>query len=322
VLAVIAVVAASFLAVAAPATAGPTNITVRSETGWQPVDVRLAAGQAFTVRHRSGDWTVGSRGLPRVGPGGYTPEVDRQIYQGCKILTDQPYGRLLARAGDGQPFVVATNSTLTAPAAGVLSLRIHDDDRCLGDNAGALDLTVDTAATPPPGGTGAVLYAADWSSGLSGWVGDPSWKTLRGVLLNDGTGGGHAILAPYDAGTLADYAIEAKIRVTRPGGYGHGFGLDTRRTTDRQGYYGTVRSNGSTGIGEQGNPIVGGKPFTPDNGWHTYRLHVDGNVVTFLVDGAVLGTVTDNRHLDGGLTGIFCHGYQLEVASYRVLRLG
>ena len=139
-------------------------------------------------------------------------------------------------------------------------MRIHDDDRCLGDNAGALDLTVDTAATPPPGGTGAVLYAADWSSGMGGWVGDPAWKTLRGVLLNDGTGGGDAILAPYDTGSLADYAIEAKIRVTRPGGYSNGFGLDARRTNDRAGYDGRVRWNGLTGTVTDNRHLTAGSP--------------------------------------------------------------
>ncbi|WP_203994825.1 hypothetical protein [Virgisporangium aurantiacum] len=319
----IAVVAASFLAVAGPAGAAPTGVTVRSETGWQPTGIRVDTGQTFRVGHRSGDWTVGSPGLPRVGPAGYTPEVDRQIYQGCKILTDQPYGRLLARIGDGPPFVVPTDTALTAPAAGDVAFRIHDDDRCLGDNAGALDLTVDTTTAADPGGTATVLYAADWSSGLGGWVGHPSWKVLRGVLVNDGTSGSlKPLLAPYDTEQLADYAIEAKIRVVRGGGCCRVFGLAARRGTGGGGYAGVVRWDGATLISENDDNILEyGEPFAPESEWHTYRLEVDGNVVTFLVDGAKLKTVTDNRHLTGGLTGLISAEYQLEVATYRVLRL-
>lgn len=33
-----------------------------------------------------------------------------------------------------------------------------------------------------------LLYQADWSGGLNGWAGGDGWKTLNGLLLNDGTG--------------------------------------------------------------------------------------------------------------------------------------
>jgi hypothetical protein len=212
-----------------------------------------------------------------------------------------------------------------------LALRINDHDQCLGDNTGALLLTVGARTTggprADPGGAGAVLYAADWSSGLNGWTGGASWKTLRGELLNDGTSGDTTpILAPYDTGQISDYAVEARIRVIRAGGYRSGgsydsFGLAARRVTDGGGYNGQVSADSTARIRTDAGRLTDDQPFAPEDRWHTYRLEVDGNVVTFLADGARIATVMDNRYLTGGLTGLFCGGYQLEVASYRVLRL-
>jgi hypothetical protein len=39
--------------------------------------------------------------------------------------------------------------------------------------------------TPRPA-PGTVLYQANWSAGLSGWVGSTDWKVSNGMLLNDG----------------------------------------------------------------------------------------------------------------------------------------
>lgn len=42
-------------------------------------------------------------------------------------------------------------------------------------------------STPPPR-PGTVLYQADWSNGLNGWVGAPDWKAAYGMLVDDGSG--------------------------------------------------------------------------------------------------------------------------------------
>src|ERR1700730_4674451 len=34
---------------------------------------------------------------------------------------------------------------------------------------------------------GTILYQADWSQSLNGWVGSQDWRVLNGELLNDGT---------------------------------------------------------------------------------------------------------------------------------------
>jgi hypothetical protein len=105
--------------------------------------------------------------------------------------------------------------------------------------ASATPIDVASAAGRPAVGIhglsepGRVLYTADWSTGLDGWAGSGDWKTLRGVLLNDGTSGSRTpILAP-----------------------------------------------------------------------------------------ARIATLTDNRYLDGGLTGLVSYGYQLEVSSFRIIQV-
>jgi hypothetical protein len=185
---------------------------------------------------------------------------------------------------------------------------------------------VDADAIGGPGGSSRadmVLYTADWSSGLNGWAGASSWKTLRGSLLNDGTTHDSTpILAPYDTGQLTDYAVETRIRVIRFGAEYESFGLVARRADAGGGYSGAMRATSTASIGyTDGGALTDTQPFAPADSWHTYRLEVDGNVVTLFTDGARIATVTDNRFLTGGLTGLFDNGHQLEVASYRVLRL-
>jgi hypothetical protein len=320
---------------ATSALADSVEMTVRSDIGWQPTTLDLGAGQAFTVEYRSGTWTVGYPGLARVGIGGYDAVYDQRIYQGCKILTDQTYGHLLARTGSGAPFLADHDGTFTAPAAGRLEFRINDDDRCLGDNAGAVDLRVGTGTGTGPTtgptttpttnpGSGTTMFTASWAAGLNGWAGDAPWKTLRGLLLNDGTGRSR-IAAPFTS-AVPDYAAEARIRVISGGR----FGLYLRRSdNDRGGYLGIIDAGGGgtqlrnddddncCGIGV----FAGGPSFSPGKDWHTYRIEADGNAVRLLIDGAQFVTVTDNKYLTDGRTGLFANGAQLEISAFKVIRL-
>jgi hypothetical protein len=186
-------------------------------------------------------------------------------------------------------------------------------------------LTLAFPASPSVAASPQVLYAADWSAGLNGWTGGPSWKPLRGMLVSDGTGGSlDQVLAPYDTRDLADYAVEARIRVIRaaPGWASGVLGLAVRGSTAGGGYLGLVRNGDEVAIRESGGGLIAeGQSFVPDAAWHTYRLEVDGNAVTFLIDGGRVATVLDNRFLTGGLTGLVDYSYQIEVDTYRVLRL-
>jgi hypothetical protein len=312
------------------ALADSVEMTVRSDMGWQPTSLDLSAGQAFTVEYRSGTWTVGHPGLARVGIGGYDAAYDQQIYQGCKILTDQTYGHLLARTGTGAPFLADHDGTFTAPAAGRLEFRINDDDRCLSDNAGAVDvlLSTDTAdpaigpTSTPTGspGSGTTMFTATWVSGFNGWTGDAAWKTLRGVLLNDGTGDS-SIRAPFTS-AVPDYAVEARIRALG-GGW---FGVYFRKSDGDSGYLSRVHAGGGDthlwdGAYRWGGSLATGPSFSPGNEWHTYRVEADGNVIRLFIDGAQVATATNNKYLTGGHIGIFADGAQLEISAFKVMRL-
>jgi hypothetical protein len=84
--------------------------------------------------------------LPYVGIEGYSQAADAQIFQGCKMDPNLPYGILLARIGDGPAFTMPPGRSFGAPGSGPVFLRIHDADRCLVDNDGSV--TVGLSSTP------------------------------------------------------------------------------------------------------------------------------------------------------------------------------
>ncbi|MGH8908850.1 MAG: hypothetical protein ACRD0K_20740 [Egibacteraceae bacterium] len=186
-----------------------------------------------------------------------------------------------------------------------------------GGIAGASDAASSASSTSEV----ALVYEADWTDGISGWAGGTGWKTLNGVLLNDGTGGSggfNTIYADFEPRPTADNAVEAEIRVLRDG-FG-GFGLVTR-----DGWYiAGVRWNEGTGIwyGGDESKIASAAGFDHGGEWHTYRVEAKGNVIRFLVDDAVLAEVTDNRYLEGGQVGLWSNSEtQLEIRSFKVFAL-
>jgi hypothetical protein len=111
-----------------------------TQAGWTATPVTVKKGYGFQVDYVNKKWTVDYRNFKYVGPRGYPKSIDKQIYQGCKIKPKRPYGRLLGIVGQGSTyskiFSVGVGGVFTAPKTGRLYLRINDDDRCLGDNAG------------------------------------------------------------------------------------------------------------------------------------------------------------------------------------------
>jgi hypothetical protein len=119
------------------------NPSVSSREGWQQMPLSIGKGEKFTVFYVAGTWTVDVRNFPRVGPGGYGSAIDGRIFQPCKLVAGQPFGKLLGRVGEsGTAFAVDADGTLTAPDSGTLFLRINDADRCLGDNGGSITVAV------------------------------------------------------------------------------------------------------------------------------------------------------------------------------------
>jgi fibro-slime domain-containing protein len=121
-----------------------TTISISSTAGWQKTSFKVAKGRDLSFS-AVGSWTVDFR-IPNsyVGPDGYTPAVDRTIYQGCKLDSIHPYGVLLVRIGDDDPTFIAIGSKGEFPAYrdGFLEFRIHDGNACLADNAGSVKVTV------------------------------------------------------------------------------------------------------------------------------------------------------------------------------------
>lgn len=187
-------------------------------------------------------------------------------------------------------------------------------------------------ASPP----GTVLYSADWSSS-TGWLMAYGWSTLDGSLVNDGTNSDSRnwVAAPYSPGVNAvrDYAVEIEVRlIARPSCRGV-IGL-----VARDGYVGGIRTIGTNcmhiwrgddyayiglaaqDLGTNGRPPIE-KALNLDELWHTYRLEVRSNAITLLFDGAVMVTLNDNRFLSSGGVGVVAADTQVEVRSFRVIKL-
>lgn len=142
----------------APFTFNPSpsslSFDVTSTSGWQTTSLNVTAGQQLSFS-AEGAWTVDYRFFSYVGPDGYTPVEDSQIYQGCKLNPQLPYAKLLARVGDSPSFwAIGSNGAFTADSSGVLSFRIHDGDTCLVDNAGSVQVAVTASVLEGPDANG------------------------------------------------------------------------------------------------------------------------------------------------------------------------
>ncbi len=126
---------------------GATNVTIYSTTGWQPTGLTVQQGTQYTIYYTSGTWTVDVRNFPSVGPQGYLWDEDQKIAQGCKYDPTLTYATLLGQIGNGSDFVVGKGGVYIAGASGSLSLRINDQDACLGDNSGFIKLTLKGTAS-------------------------------------------------------------------------------------------------------------------------------------------------------------------------------
>ncbi len=164
-----------------------------------------------------------------------------------------------------------------------------------------------------------VLYESDWSDGLSGWFGSSDWKSVNGMLVSDGTNNDSqlSITAPYAITVTPDYAIEAEIQVLRSGGCSS-FGLVARAEEDRRGYRAGVNYCEFDGASLWDFPDIPHVPYDPGTAWHTYRLQVVGNALTFIIDGTPVISAIDNRYLAPGRVGLWSDEVQLNVRRFSV----
>jgi hypothetical protein len=124
---------------------GPRPIAVYAYRQWQSTGIDLAPGDQVRIR-ASGEWQY-SPYVGLHGPEGGGRPVTVDTYPMPRL----DGGVLLGRVGEaGEVFYVGRGTTWFAESPGRLYLRINDD--LLGDNAGALTVSVDVIpATPTPG---------------------------------------------------------------------------------------------------------------------------------------------------------------------------
>lgn len=195
-------------------------------------------------------------------------------------------------------------------------------------------------ATPKEGD---VLYVADWSNGLNGWTGTTDWTTLNGMLVNDGTGNGRSLFAPYFPDSVEDYAVETQIQYVRSGGKQNRcpeIDIVVRATDQGDIATGIVTNANSCKPnlrGDIGQYVLqysnanktsyqvvwlASTAFALDNDWHTYRMEVRGNTITTYVDGKRVLVSQDNRFLGPGKVGMVAGNIQINVRSFKVIALG
>jgi hypothetical protein len=120
-------------AVAAPVPAGAQTITVQANQPWTDTGITVQRGERIQF-NASGDIMVSAQASSGVGgspiqPGGRLP------FAGAGV------GALIARVGNGAPFLIATNTTpIPMPANGRLQLGINDDHHA--DNTGQFTVAV------------------------------------------------------------------------------------------------------------------------------------------------------------------------------------
>lgn len=183
-------------------------------------------------------------------------------------------------------------------------------------------------ASPQPG---TLLYQANWSNGLNGWIGSPDWKSEGGMLVSDGTyQGTHGsqesptIEPPYQVNETPDYAVEVRIQ-QQLGGPGCFDAVNIRGSAASDGIQGYRLAigcyGGATIYAAHGSSLtqIAHEDFDPGNTWHIYRLEAKGTTISAFIDGIQVFGVSDATYLSGGIIGIKSQGTQINVSSFKVI---
>jgi hypothetical protein len=204
---------------------------------------------------------------------------------------------------------------------------------CTGPFGATTTPTATTTATPTP----VVLYAADWSRGLTGWQASAGWTVVNGALQSD-EGDNRAVTIPYQP-TVSDYAVEFQLQIVdipQDGGY---FLLTADRTSDSIGYQAGVFNLLIPGLHPSGkhptllaslDPEDAEDPtmvvnsvhdYEPGPGVRTYRVEVQGRTVRIGADGREFSWTQNiaTMRLSSGPLRLKCSGVEIRVSSLRVI---
>jgi hypothetical protein len=119
-----------------PSTVGGGEINVSAAQRWTATGIQVRRGEPLDIS-ASGEITVGGGNAP-ASPAGTGEMRTENTIQGA------PTGALIGRIGNGQPFVIGTQTRIQAPAAGQLFLGVNDSNHA--DNQGSFRVDVRRAA--------------------------------------------------------------------------------------------------------------------------------------------------------------------------------
>lgn len=170
-----------------------------------------------------------------------------------------------------------------------------------------------------------VLYT--WKLPSKGHVG--LW-TISKSVLSFGGDQNSAVFAPYTLHTT-NFAVQAEIKNDGPSGIttnlpGYGMIVRTKVLDAR-----TSIAGGSyfSGDGEDVGPEIywngqtaGGNALDPKTAWHLYRLQVQGDEYTLLIDGKTMVQYTIPDYPHPTRVGFFSAFYKVQVRNFRVESLG
>ncbi|MCW5852324.1 MAG: hypothetical protein KIT87_19780 [Anaerolineae bacterium] len=137
---------------------GEYSVRVSSRAGWQQTPLFLRQGEIYWIAYDQGGWSVDAlfAEYPYVGPEGYDTDIDPNICCPllCKVDISLPYAYLLGSVGtELDVLAVGRGGRYVARRDGYLALRINDQDICLGDNGGAVQMVVGLEVDPTPSPT-------------------------------------------------------------------------------------------------------------------------------------------------------------------------
>lgn len=183
--------------------------------------------------------------------------------------------------------------------------------------------------------TPCVLYQAGGSNGWTNWAFSSDWRQVtNGIVISNGGGSPPSAVSPYTVPTGINYAVEAEMMTPDTTSQWWEYGVAACGATQGNqwtGYVGRIAKDYSpvyaitTRFSSNGGSDFGQHIFDPGTGWHTFRLEVRGNIVTFKVDGAPVVQASDEEFIPcGSQVGFYDGGgvqREVEVRSFRVFAI-
>jgi hypothetical protein len=182
-----------------------------------------------------------------------------------------------------------------------------------------------------PRGDSSVLYRADWSRGLGGWLGMYGWSANGGFLRNDGSDFGdanwvgglwnrHWVGAPYiPPPDLAHYAVEAEIDLLGMPDCGS-FGLVVAGIQVGV-HMCEADAPSMLSVRSREPELLLDEPLGGVDGPHLYRVEVHPTTMLVMMDGVRVGKVSDLSTAPGRPVGVWDDHTEIAMRQFRVVRV-